>query len=212
MAVKVKKPQLGRFDQNTPEVVGDIVSGVQDSFRKDLLERSVNDAWEQLLGIEHQEKSKKSPEAVAGDLVEGEEIELAVKEKASKIEAGYDYKTEILHFEQKATKKENREVKAEIEEIRAELVKLVKSSQELQGKFETVTVESLPVAAGKYHLNFFDFVRSEISKALMNVKEAATWMNVVTHKADRKSYWSLAKKHGTSYSLSGERVVSTQVG
>lgn len=191
--------------KNPFETGNDFVSNIKDG-AKDELSNDWKIAMSQMLGIE----TSKSNKDASGDLKEGEELVFA-REKNPQVEAAYDYKGEILHFEQKGTRKENYELRVRIEEIKVELVKLAKSSEQLNKSFQNIGVESLPQAPGKYHLNFFDFIKSEIQKALMNVKEAATWMNVVTNKKDRK-YWSLAKKYGTSFSLSGERTPANQVG
>lgn len=191
--------------KNPFETGNDFVSNIKDG-AKDEFSNDWKIAMSQMLGIETSKLNKDA----SGDLKEGEELVFA-REKNPQVEAAYDYKGEILHFEQKGTRKENYELRVRIEEIKVELVKLAKSSEQLNKSFQNIGVESLPQAPGKYHLNFFDFIKSEIQKALMNVKEAATWMNVVTNKKDRK-YWSLAKKYGTSFSLSGERTPANQVG
>lgn len=173
---------------------------------KDELSKDWRIAMTQMLGVENSASRNEK----TGDLIEGEEIIFA-KEKKVEIEAAYDYKGEILHFEQKGTQKENYEIRVKIDEIKTELVKLAKSSEQFNKSFQNISVESLPQAPGKYHLNFFDFIKNEIQNALMNVKEAATWMNVVANKRDRR-YSTLAKKYGTSFSLSGERTAATQTG
>lgn len=191
--------------KNPFETGPDLVSQIKGT-AKDELSNDWKIAMSQMLGIETSKLNKDA----SGDLKEGEEI-VFTKEKNPRVEAAYDYKGEILHFEQKGTRKENHELRVRIEEIKIELVKLAKSSEQLNKSFQNIGVESLPQAPGKYHLNFFDFIKSEIQKALMNVKEAATWMSVVTNKRDRR-YSTLAKKYGTSFTLSGERTAATQVG
>jgi hypothetical protein len=51
-----------------------------------------------------------------------------------------------------------------------------------------------------------------IKSARMRIEESQAFVGVLSNKASKKDYWSLAKSQGTSFSLSGERVVATQVG
>ena len=109
-------------------------------------------------------------------------------------------------------KQENRELRTKIEEITIELKKLSKSSKELEVTIKDVNIDLLPEAPGKYHVNFFEWILLTIQIARVRVEESANWASTVTGKRAKKDYWSLSRKHGTSYQLSGERAVAQQVG
>jgi hypothetical protein len=96
-----------------------------------------------------------------------------------------------------------------IEEIMAELQRLVKSSTIISNEYARVAVEQKPVAAGKYHLNFFDFMLSVIKTARMKVEDSGAWMAVAKKKS---GYLQKAKSMGTKFTLSHERTVATQTG
>jgi hypothetical protein len=70
----------------------------------------------------------------------------------------------------------------------------------------------MPAKPGKYHLNFFEWMLVTIQNARMRIEDSAAWVGVVSGKKNKKDYWNLAKSHGTSFMLSGERVAATQVG
>src|ERR1035437_1980 len=109
MNSKTKKSKY--FDKNPIEAaLRDSFDGVVNTVKDDVLEESISSAWKQLLGNDKDslEAGQASQQAMSGDLTEGEELVLArkqqkVAERLANIEAGYDYKSEILHFEKKET-------------------------------------------------------------------------------------------------------------
>jgi hypothetical protein len=212
------------FDRNPIEAVirgaaDDVVEMVKD----DILEESVTTAWSQLLGgnSKDSEENKDAQEAMmSGDLVEGQEIELVRRQqqiekqvaKIANIEAGYDYKNEILHFEQKETQENQNQTSSHIQEILVEIKQLSNSVRELEVEVKDVAMDTVPVKAGKYHESFFDYLLTVLKNARLRVENSANWMHALSGKKAKKGYWDNAKKHGTSYSLSADRVVSQQVG
>lgn len=230
MASKTSKLKTGNFDQNPIEAVRDIGQGVIDSLKRDLgPEEVTNTLWRQLLkptaertrkdaSITVEQSTREDPRAarVSGDLEEGQEIDIFKKEQWARVEPGINYhdsfRKELAHFGEKARTKETKQLRTKVEEIQLELMKLSKSSQELKVVFKDISVQTLPEAPGKYHLNFFEWILATIRTARMQIEESASWLSVVSGKKNKKNYWTLAQKHGTSFSLSGERVVAQQVG
>src|ERR1035437_8382181 len=133
-------------------------------------------------------------------------------EQKPKVEAGWDYTGEVIHSERRIAQTENRELNAKVSEIIIELKKLTKSSKELEITFREITVEQNPVNPGKYHLNFFEWMLSTIKSARMKIEDSANWTSLFATKKGKKDYWSLFKKHGTSFGSSGERTTATQTG
>lgn len=168
----------------------------------------------QMLGVK--ESATREAEKVEGELKEGEAISFSKtkKEKNAHIEPAIDYKREIIHAETVNLRHESQELRQRLTEIQTELKKITESSKELEVSFRDVTKETLNVTVepGKYHVNFFEWVLATIQNARVRIESAATWINAISAKKSRKDYWSLSKKHGTSYSLSSERVVAQQVG
>lgn len=205
--------KVKQINKNTVEAVRDPFENFRD-IPKAIINQTVSESKqgaynfvEQLLGIDHFKSE--------GDMTPGQEIDLSVKKEKKvekRIEAGIDYVSEILHGERRITRNEQLEVNQKIEELLVELKKLAKSSKSLEVEFKQIVVEQRPVAAGKYHVNFFEWLLSVVSAARIKVEESSSWLSAISGKRSKKDYWGMAKKHGTSFSLSGERVVATQVG
>ncbi len=225
MAHKKFKPQI--MDKNPIEAIRDlatsamepVVSSAKNDFLKgaagDILDQTLG--WDRLLGTDIAERGKRQ----SGEMTPGQEINLKDskrgdvpdhQEKKSHIEAGWDYTGEILHAERRISQAQNRELDVKIQEIVIELKKLAKSSKELEVTFREVAVEQRPVNPGKYHLNFFAWMLVTIRSARMRIEDSANWAQMFSGKKTKREYWSLFKKHGTSFGLSGERVVATQTG
>jgi hypothetical protein len=184
----------------------------------DLAKSTINiDNWDQYLGLtDTEEKHKK----YQGDLAEGQELTLkdlheknppAGGEKAH-IEPGINYSREIVHVGEQASISETREIEAQLRELMLEIKKLADSSKELQSQFKEVAIEQHVVKPGKYHKSFFTWMLSVIRTARMKVEDSGAWLAAMQSKKKSREYGAMAKKHGTTFSLSNERVVATQVG
>lgn len=210
------------FDKNPIEaVLRGAADDVVETVRDDILEESVSSAWNQLLGGKAKESRGNAKEiTMSGDLIEGEEIELVKKQqqiekeatRIASIEAGYDYKNEILHFEQKESRENQNQTSSHIQEILVEIKQLSNSIKELEVEVKDVVMDVVPVKAGKYHESFFGYLLTILKNARLRVENSANWMHALSGKKEKKGYWNNAKKHGTSYTLSSDRIVSQQVG
>lgn len=180
------------------------MQGTGDALVKDLVGAGATDFFEQWLGIQTPEPEKRS-----GDLEEGETLDLK-KAKDAAIEPGTDYVREIVHTD-KASSSEQHTIRTRVEEIMIEIKRLTESSKELEMEFKDVVVETQIVNPGKYHENLLDWLLSQVKNARVRIEESAGWMSAMHSKKDKK-YWAQFKKHGTTFGLSNERVVATQVG
>lgn len=189
------------------------------------IKKSVTDEWSQdwklavsqMLDIKQPQERQggQSHNRFAGDLQEGQEISLSKKtERDAHIAHNDNYFSEILHSSEAHAQKENAEIRQGIQEIRAEISKLAAASQELKQNFKDVTSDTMHVSvnAGKYQLNFFEWVLSNLRDARVRIESSSNWLNAVASKANKKGFWNSVKQHGTSFMLSGERVVAQQVG
>jgi hypothetical protein len=207
------------FDRNPIEAaLRDTMDGVIDSVKTGAADESketINTLWKQLLG--ESGKSQEQQAQMSGDLAEGEELDLSKKqqkmaEKLANIEAGYDYKTEILHFERRESQESQNQTSTKIQEILIEIKQLSNSVKELEVEVKDVAMDTVPAKAGKYHESFFEYLLTMLRNARIRVESSGSWLQAVVGKKAKKGFWENAKKHGTSYSMSADRAVSQQVG
>ncbi|MDO8620823.1 MAG: DUF5660 domain-containing protein [Candidatus Levybacteria bacterium] len=200
-------------DRNPVEAVRDTLSAVPQSIAKNTQD-ALGDIWEQFLGIN--KYAKEEAQNLSGDLAEGKELNLKKlkeeQEKKKDITPGINYTAEIVHAQERVVSQENQETKAQIQQIIVELKKLVESSEELRTEFREITVEQRVAKPGKYHQSFFEWMLVTIRQARAKVEDSKAWLSMFKSKKAKKEYWSMFKKHGTTFGLSNERVVATQVG
>lgn len=204
-----KKKSKQYVDQNPIEAIRSIGSEIKNSVKEDLGKAAVNDAWQQLLGVEVQEKSSH-----AGDLEAGHEINLSeAKHEVHQLsEMGHEYAQEIVHAGRRASAENSREVQVKIQEILIEIKQLANSTKDLQAQIEVISVEQTTSNAGTYHVNFLEQMVSFLRDLRMNVDDSLAWFSALRSKKAARQYGVLAKKHGASFTLSHERSAVTQTG
>ena len=117
-----------------------------------------------------------------------------------------------VEAEQSGESRTEMEVKRGVEEIRAEIQKLVKTSKLVERTVKDATADKAPVRPGKYHISFFEFVLGIIRDATQKLEDTVHFGAVFTSKKQQSKYWNMANKKGTSFMLSGERTTATQTG
>lgn len=204
-----KKEKKQYVNQNPIESLISIGTGVKDSVVEDLGKAGVYEAWDELLNTE-----LKPHKDTHGDLSEGHEIDLSeTKEKSHEItEIRHEFASEIIHAGKRASSEASAEIEMRMHEILIEIKKLSESSAELKDQVEVITLESTADNPGVYHVNFLEEMLSFIHDLRLNVEDSLAWFSALRSKKAARQYGSMAKKHGTSFTLSNERQVSTQVG
>lgn len=219
MADKKAQRRKKQFvDQNPVENWKDVPAGVAQSLVNDVGKAGVSDLWNQLLGAGDYEKQPSLQQT--GELHEGKELSLqtiAKKQEAKvpqipDIELGLDYRRNVLYGERKIAQENTQVIQVKIQEIVVELKRLTATSKILQAEFKEITVEQRIEEPGKYHLSFFEWMLSVVRSARLKVEDAGSWLAATYAKKAKRNYWAMFKKHGTTFGLSGERVVATQTG
>ncbi len=178
------------------------------------------DALTQVLG---QNETITQNKNLGGDLKMGEEINLSTKshsteaqaapkkERKQNISAALEYHAEMARSSDRINRKESREIQSQINEIMAELQRLVSSTDKvMQMQYADFSVGQAPVTPGKYHVNFFSWVLTVIRTTRQKVEDSGAWLQVSKKKGGvLNEAW---KKGNTSVTMSNERQVATQSG
>ena len=102
-------------------------------------------------------------------------------------------------------------IKEKLDCVRQELKKLSLSIRHLNSQIERA-IDDIPVHPGVYHVNFLERIRGVLLVIRENIENSGTWLNLCTKRSQKKNYWGMYKKHGTSFGLSSERNVANQAG
>jgi hypothetical protein len=216
-----------RLKINSDEAVerkGSVSSGLTDEAKKitnetlkqlwENLLGSTKDAREQVTGIEVQESKKTKSEGI---LTEGHAVSIAqeAEAKIEKIQAQVlhqEYFQEVTTGEKRKNNEQKVEIKMQIDQILAEIRTISATSQEMETIVKEANKQQVTKEVGTYHLNFFAWLLDTVRTARVRMEAGNSWMQMFAGKKNGRAYWSMAKKHGTSFSLSGERSTATQTG
>lgn len=190
------------------------LSGLKDEMKRQVIDEGIkkvpSDIKKEFIGASENAGTPKR-----GDLAPGEVLDLGKKKDkveakpAPHIEAGINYRQEVLHGTEMRRSREQQELDQKLQEIMNELKRLVKSSTVLSNEYATLAVDSGPVKGGSYHVSFFDFMLSVIRTARQKVEDSGAWMAVSKKK---NGYQQKAQSLGTKFTLSQERSTATQTG
>lgn len=209
-----KKPNKPRVAHESLEAkhtsvnasISDISSAGLDALWKDLLGAGTKDIFGQLTGSYAHELKPGEAHHI------GASHEKPKEEKKPVTEGHMEYFRGIKNADIAPSMAADAETARRVDEIRDEIKKLMTLSTELNSTFKSVSVEKAVVKAGKYHETFFMFVLSLLRSARIKMEEGSAWMNTSKSKKQQKQYQSMAKKHGTSFTLNNERTAATQTG
>lgn len=99
----------------------------------------------------------------------------------------------------------------QIESVRHELKAIAASIQSLNKEIGNA-VEAVPVNPGIYHANFFERLRSVLKVLREQIDDSRSWLTMHSDRKQKKGYWGMYKKHGTTFGLSNERSLATSAG
>jgi hypothetical protein len=203
---------VGGFKDSVVNDLGKgVVTGVRESVAKDLGKGGITEAWDELLKTDIKSGE---PQAGQGELSEGTEIDLGqLQKKTVEItEIGREFASEIVNAGRRKEAQNTQEVEVKMHEILIEIKKLSESSGELKEQVEIITLEQTSETPGVYHVSFLEKMLSNLRDLRANVDDSLAWFSALRSKKSARGYSNMAKKHGTSFTLSNERQVSTQVG
>ncbi len=191
-----KKQQLFTDDSFLEQIRG-LTSGTSKSLKQDLIKGGAKTALQQFWGTD------RNPEmSTMEKMYEPEAIERKERPKRG----AYEPTQEIILFSA-----HERKTMQEIDSIRGELVALIKVVKEVDFEVQKAVIE-IPVKPGIYHVRFLEKIKQLLKIIREKLEDSKTWLKLATSKKKAKGYWGMYKKKGTSFGLSGERVVSTQTG
>lgn len=100
------------------------------------------------------------------------------------------------------------EVKKLVQQIKREILALERNQKGLLSDAARITMDALPEKPGIYHIRFLEWVLRTIHDLRIKVSESGNWFAMLSGKRSKMGYHGMAKKHGTSFTMSGERSVS----
>jgi len=191
------KKQSAYTNNSILESLRDLGTGVGKSIAKDVVGKVTSDALSSLFG-----------KPLGGDI---KPPKLSVETYPERQPFRPAVKRPEVYQPMVAVHREEIGMKEKLESVRMELATLAASIKKFNSQVERA-IEDIPARPGIYHLNFLERLRGVIMAIRENIEDSSSWLSLWTTRKQKRNYWGMYKKHGTSFGLSSERNVSTQAG
>ncbi len=174
---------------NVLESLKDIGGGVS----KDFLDQILN---------------RESPKRASGDIHAGESLEFSdllsgQHQENLKLRNQIAFERRLTQEEKVISEKRSNELKVQLQALMQEVQYLAKTTQSLGEEVEIATMQA-PAQPGVYHLIFFEKIIEFIRNFRKNIDSASVWLQTSNKRAEKKNFWAMYKKKGSSFLLSGE--------
>lgn len=137
------------------------------------------------------------------------EIDLSIDAKIRQLQSVHSQEKQVYNLQERTTKDQIQKL---MQELAVEVAKLQQQTSELTNEVKSVTVATVPIKPGAYHLNYFEWIIGTLRDLRKRVNESRLWLKVWSQKKQQKGYWAMFKKHGTSFAMSEERAIASANG
>ncbi|HKB88827.1 MAG TPA: DUF5660 family protein [Patescibacteria group bacterium] len=203
-----KKSKGGAAKRNIIESLKDISGDFTDQ-STDLLKTTSEDFFRELMGIGT--PVKRSGEMKAGESVEMAQVLSGKEEENEKLRAQIALERNLSADESRLSQEKMQELRIQLQAITVEIGKLAASTGNLATQTEIAMVE-VPVNPGVYHVIFFEKVLEFLMSFRKKIDQASIWLGGTNKRAEKKNYWSMYKKKGSSFLLSPDHYLQRSAG
>ena len=204
-----QKGQKVLRQQNVLESLKDIGAGTTKSIKKDLLGESSQDFIRELLGSRVEKKY--SGELVPGEALEIGEVFSGKKAENEKLRGQIALERKFLEEEKRRVEEKGNELKLQLHALMQEVYELAKTTQGLGEQVEVATMQA-PANPGVYHLIFFEKLLEFVKSFRKKIENASIWLHSSNKRAEKKNYWAMYKKKGSSFLLAPDHYLQRSAG
>lgn len=176
----------------------------------DLLKSTSEDFFRELVGM------KPSQENRSGDLKPGESFEMndvvsGKEEENQKLRAQISLERTMNADQNRLALQKMNELRIQLQAISSEINKIAVSTSSLATQTEIAMIE-VPQNPGIYHIIFFEKVLEFLQSYRKKIDQAVVWLQSSNKRAQKKNYWSMYKKKGSSFLLSPDHFLQRSAG
>jgi hypothetical protein len=204
-----KKVKGGVVKRNIIESLKDI-GGDFSGQSTDLLKNTSEDFLKELLGISRAQVQR------SGEMKPGESFEMSSvlngkEEENKKLRAQISLERNLSSDEKRLSQEKMQELRIQLQAITVEIGKVAASTGNLATQTEIAMVE-VPSNPGVYHVIFFEKILEFLQSFRKKIDQASVWLEGSNKRAEKKNYWSMYKKKGSSFLLSPDHYLSRSAG
>lgn len=204
-----KKAQQIRTKQNVLESLKDLGGATGDQLG-DLLKDTSQDFFKELMGIPAAQP-KRSGELAPGQSLEMSEVMSGKEKENEKLRAQISLERQLSASEQKLSQEKTDQLKVQLQALTSEVVKVAQSTQNLAEATQVAMIQA-PAEPGIYHLIFFEKVLEFLQSFRKKIDDASAWLQTSNKRAEKKNYWNMYKKKGSSFLLSPDHYLQRSAG
>lgn len=194
---------------NVLEALKDIGTSSGKSVQEDLLQPGSEEFFKQLFGAP--EPKKYSGDIQPGETIAIEEVFAGKQEQISKQKGQIALERRLVEEEKILVEKKTGELRLQLHALTQEVYELAKSTQGLAEEVKVAAMQA-PLEPGEYHLVFFEKLLDFIKGFRKKIENAALWLNASNKRAERKNYWTMYKKKGSSFLLAPDHYLQRSAG
>ncbi len=197
-----------RTRQNVLESLKDL-GGSAASQTGDLLKNTSEDFIRELMGIPRLQK--KSGEIGVGESIQLSEVISGKEEENKKLRAQIGLERQLSSEQTKLSQENITELRVQLQTLMQEVQKVAVSTQNFAEVTQVAMVQA-PAEPGIYHIVFFQKVLEFLQSFRKKIDLAATWLQSSNKRAEKKNYWNMYKKKGSSFLLSPDHYLQRSAG
>lgn len=194
---------------NVLEALKDVGTSTVKTLKKDLIGGTSEEFFNQLFGP--RVNKKYSGEVSVGESLEINDVYSGKAEEAQKLRAQIALERKLRDEEKSRIEKRTNELRLQLQAIMQEVLALAKTTQNLGDEVEVASMQA-PVNPGVYHLIFFEKLLEFVKSFRKKIEDASVWLHASNKKAEKKNYWSMYKKKGSSFLLSPDHYLQRSAG
>jgi hypothetical protein len=204
-----KKAQQLRTKQNVLESLKDLGIGAG-SQTGDFLKNTSEDFFKELMGLSVP-KIKRSGEITPGQSFQMNEVINGKEEENKHLRAQISLERQLSVDEKRVSQDKSNELRVQLQALMQEVQKVAASTQNL-AEVTQVTMMTAPIEPGVYHITFFQNVLNFLQSFRKKIDYTANWLQSSNKRAEKKNYWSMYKKKGSSFLLSPDHYLQRSAG
>ncbi|HJY99015.1 MAG TPA: DUF5660 family protein [Patescibacteria group bacterium] len=204
-----KKILQARTKQNILEQLKELGGGATDEVGG-LLKDTSEDFFKELLGFKNPQP-KRSGELSMGQTLEMNEVLSGKEEENEKLRSQISLERRLSADEKQLSQEKTNELKVQLQALTSEVAKVAASTQNLAEATQVAMIQA-PAEPGIYHVMFFEKVLIFLQSFRKKIDDAATWLTASNKRAEKKNYWNMYKKKGSSFLLSPDHYLQRSAG
>jgi hypothetical protein len=205
-----KKKQIQSASQQSVMESLKSLGGGAASDLTDLFKGTSEDFFSELIGL------PKAQKKVSGEIGRGESLQVSEamsgkSEENRKLKAQISLERNLSADEKRLSEQKLGELRVHLQALTHEISKLAATTQGLAKETQVAVMEA-PANPGIYHVIFFEKLITFMQSFRKKIEQSSVWLQSSNKRAQKKDYWSMYKKKGSSFLLAPDHYLQRSAG